>query len=209
MYKSIKWFNVNRKSLESICGSIKKRKINNPVTDNIVAKLHTLNSIIAPNFIQLSDIVEIKEQSQGLKNIYITYEWEDAITSLIENLKKLATATPNSTDNNVKTDHINAVKASLKRLMKHLKDEIWLPETLPAREAIETLIEKCLTIEDCNYQEKHYLITNFSLLCQMLLVLEDEIKPLDKKRIGVDDLDDQLRKRQCFPKPLFRNVDLG
>jgi hypothetical protein len=93
--------------------------------------------------------------------------------------------------------------------MKHLKDEIWLPETLPAREAIETLIEKCLTIEDCNYQEKHYLITNFSLLCQMLLVLEDEIKPLDKKRIGVDDIDDQLRKRQCFPKPLFRNFNLG
>jgi hypothetical protein len=43
----------------------------------------------------------------------------------------------------------------------------------------------------------------------MLLVLEDEIKPLDKKRIGVDDIDDQLRKRQCFPKPLFRNVNLG
>ena len=206
MYKSIKWFNVNRKSLESICGSIKKRKINNPVTDNIIAKLNALNSITAPNFIQLSDVVEIKDQSQGLKNIYISYEWEDAMTSLLEGLKKLVDVVPNINDPNVIMEHINLVKASLKRLMKHLKDDIWLPETQPAREAIEALIDKCLTIEDSKYQEIFDLITNFSLLCQMLLVLEDEIQPLDKKRFCVDSVDDSLKKRRCFPRPLFRNI---
>ncbi len=206
MYKSIKWFNVNRKSLESICGSIKKRKINNPVTDNIIAKLHSLNSITVPNFIQLSDVVEIKDQSQGLKNIYISYEWEDAMTSLLEGLKKLVDVVPNINDSNVILEDINLVKASLKRLMKHLKDDIWLPETQPAREAIEAQIDKCLTIEDSKYQEIFYLITNFSLLCQMLLVLEDEIQPLDKKRSSIESVDDSLKKRRCFPKPLFRNI---
>lgn len=207
MYKSIKWFNVNRKSLESICGSIKKRKIYNPVTDNIMCKLHTLSSITSPNFIQLSDIVEIKEQAQGLKNIYVSYEWEDAMTSLLEYLKKSATAVPSLMDPKANLNHISAIKASLKRLMKHLKDDIWLPETLPAREAIENLIDRCLTMEDCDYKEKLDLITNFSLLCQMLIVLEDEIKPLESKRISVDSIDDRLTKRQCFPKPLFRNVN--
>lgn len=209
MYKSIKWFNVNRKSLESICGSIKKRKINNPVTDNIMSKLHALNSITAPNFIQLSDVVEIKDRSQGLKNIYISYEWEDAISSLLENLKKLADAAPHTNDSNLISGPINLVKVSLKRLIKHLKDDIWLPETQPAREAIEALIDKCLTIEDRKYQEMFDLTTNFSLLCQMLLVLEDEIQPPDKKRVNVDSVDsvdDSLKKRRCFSKPLFRNI---